>query len=211
MASIKICVANLAASNSSLELSQMKALSDLEEKVKWEIITQTGRRITTRWEQLVWPARDCCSGFPPWCDTCWTVRPVMVHSERQFVSVSIMRPVSWSTCPLQIPSLWRTWSSPLGYVTVITLITRLSLIFIMSYPRIIYPTEAGLRLVKHQEGREVGSVGSHDNHGKASPHHSQHSRWETSGCSLANPWDGLSALFPIDCEPVRCNIAILEQ
>lgn len=41
------------------------------------------------------------------------------------------------------------------------------------YPWVIDACDALLRPVQHQEGCQVGSIGGHNDHGKASPHHAQ--------------------------------------
>ena len=48
-----------------------------------------------------------------------------------------------------------------------------------AHPGVVDATEPGLRPVQHQEGRQVGRVGSDDDHGEAGPHHAQHTRRKT--------------------------------
>ncbi len=55
-----------------------------------------------------------------------------------------------------------------------------------AYPGIVDAGEAGLRLVKDQEGGEVGRVGGHDYHGEARPHHAQHAGGKAAGRSLTS-------------------------
>ena len=44
------------------------------------------------------------------------------------------------------------------------------------YPGVIDASDALLRPVQHQEGCQIGSIGSHDYHGEACPHHTQNPR-----------------------------------
>jgi len=50
-----------------------------------------------------------------------------------------------------------------------------------SHPGIVDARQAGLRLVQHEEGRQVGRVGGDDDHGEAGPHHAQDARAEAPG------------------------------
>ena len=53
-----------------------------------------------------------------------------------------------------------------------------------THPGVVDAGEAGLWLVEHQEGGQVGGVGGHDYHGEAGPHHPQHPRREAPRRSL---------------------------
>lgn len=45
-----------------------------------------------------------------------------------------------------------------------------------THPWVIDAGDALLRPVQHQEGCQVGSIRSHNDHGKSGPHHTQDSR-----------------------------------
>lgn len=49
------------------------------------------------------------------------------------------------------------------------------------YPGVVDACNSLLRSVQHQESSQVGSVGSHNNHSKASPHHAKNTGRETPG------------------------------
>lgn len=50
-----------------------------------------------------------------------------------------------------------------------------------AHPGVVDAGDALLRPVQHQEGRQVGGVGGHDDHGETGPHHAQDARGKAPG------------------------------
>lgn len=96
--------------------------------------------------------------------------------------------VAGSKYPPNFASLWHRWTCLMGSLAgkkhkltlyILESFTLVVQVLREAYPWVIDAGDALLRPVQHQEGSQIGSIGCYYNHSKASPHHSQDSRWKT--------------------------------